>query len=50
MPIETILLLFKGLPAVYGLISAVLCIKFFSKRPYVIILFGLLGALIGLGL
>ncbi len=46
---EDLLMKFVGWPALIAIIAAIICAKFVSKRPYVIIFFGILGALVGYG-
>lgn len=50
MAIEEILLRFAGIPAICGIIGAFAFGLLLSKRPYVIILGFIAGALVGLGL
>ena len=50
MAIEDLLLKCVGFPAVIGFIAAIVCAVWISKRPFVIILFAILGILIGLGI
>ena len=50
MAIEDLVLKFVGVPALFGIVSAIICAKLVSKKPYVIILFAALGILIGLGI
>ena len=50
MTIEDVLMKFVGLPAVIAILVAILCVKFISKKPYVIILFAILGLFVGLGI
>ena len=48
MEIEEFLMKLIGLPALISMITAIICAKYVSSRPYVIILFAILGALVGL--
>lgn len=49
MPVEDIILQTVGFPALLGIIMAIICVYKISKKPYIVILFAILGILVGLG-
>ncbi len=49
MPIEDNVMNFVGLPAIFGVVFAIIGARLINDRPYVVILFAILGLLIGYG-
>lgn len=50
MPIEDIVMKFAGVPAIFGVIFAIIGAYAIDKKPYIVIAFAFLGLLIGYGI